>query len=115
MELSVQDIIQLVTVGIPGSPTSRQNAAANVGPWEIGKTYFIRTVTMNLTGVLIGVYEHELELEDAAWIADSGRFADALKTGKFSEVEPFPGRVVVGRGALVDATIVDFAAPRDQK
>lgn len=72
--------------------------------WEIGKNYFIRTVTMIQTGRLIAVTEHELALEDAAWIADTGRFHEALKTGKFSEVEPYPdGKVIIGRGSIVDA------------
>ena len=46
---------------------------------------------------------------DAAWIADTGRFADSLKTCEFSEVEPFPqGReVIVGRSAVIDAVEID--------
>jgi hypothetical protein len=54
-------------------------------------------------------------LEDAAWIADTGRFADALKSGKFNEVEPFPdGQVIVGRGAIIDAIQISVT-PREQK
>jgi len=84
-------------------------------PWEVGKIYLIRTVTMIQTGRLVAVGEKELVLEDAAWIADTGRFADALKTGKFSEVEPFPdGQVIIGRGAIVDAVQI-ARSPRDQK
>ena len=83
--------------------------------WQIGKIYLIRTVTMIDTGRLVAVSDHELVLEDAAWIADTGRFANALRDGKFNEVEPFPdGRVIVGRGSIVDAVIID-RAPRDQK
>jgi len=84
-------------------------------PWVIGKNYLIRTVTMIQTGRLVAVTSQELVLEDAAWIADTGRFADALKTGKFNEVEPFPdGQVIVGRGAVVDAIQIS-ATPRSQK
>ncbi len=73
-------------------------------PWKIGKQYFIRTVTMIQTGRLVSVTEHELVLEDAAWIADTSRFHEALLTGKFSDVEPFPdGEVIVGRGSIIDA------------
>ena len=80
--------------------TSQQDNSA----WEIGKIYLIRTVTMIETGRLIGVTEQELVLEDAAWIADTGRFSDALKKLSFNEVEPFPdGRVIVGRGSVIDA------------
>lgn len=61
------------------------------------------------------VTPQELVLEDAAWIADTGRFADALKKAEFSEVEPFPdGKVIVGRGAVIDAVEIS-KAPRVQK
>jgi hypothetical protein len=84
--------------------------------WEVGKPYLIRTVTMTLTGRLVAVTPHELALEDAAWIADTGRFADALLSGEYSEVEPYPaGRVLVGRGAVVDATVISAALPRTQR
>jgi hypothetical protein len=84
--------------------------------WEIGKTYLIRTVTMIDTGRLVAVTPQELVLEDAAWIADTGRFADALEKCEFNEVEPFPeGRVIVGRGALVDAVVLNGNPPLVQK
>jgi hypothetical protein len=85
------------------------NFAKNVdiGPWEIGKKYFIRTVTMHLTGELVSVANNEIVLKDAAWIADSGRFNEALKDiNKCSEVEPFQNHVIVGRGSIVDATVI---------
>ena len=83
--------------------------------WEIGTIYLIRTVTMIDTGRLVAVGEHELVLEDAAWIADTGRFADALKSLQFNEVEPFPdGRVIIGRGAVVDAVPIS-KTQRSQK
>ena len=84
-------------------------------PWEIGKVYLIRTVTMIDTGRLVQVTPTELVLEDAAWIAETGRFAQALEQASFGEVEPFPeGRVIIGRGAVVDAVVIK-AAPRGQK
>lgn len=73
--------------------------------WHVGKNYFIRTVTHHIVGRLMKVTSQELVVEDAAWIADDGRFHEALKSGKFSEVEPFPvGEVIIGRGSLIDAT-----------
>lgn len=77
--------------------------------WNVGKNYLIRTVTHIDTGRLVEVNEQELVLEDAAWIADTGRYADVLVSCKFSEVEPYPEgrRVIVGRGALIDAVEID--------
>lgn len=80
-----------------------------------GKSYFIRTATYHCTGRLIAIYPNELELEDAAFIADSGRFHDALKTGQFDEVEPFVENLIVSRSGIIDATPWTHELPRDQK
>ena len=58
----------------------------------------------------------ELLLKDAAWIADDGRFSDAVKTGNFNEVEPYPNGVVVlvGRSSIIDAVQLN-SIPRSQK
>ena len=86
------------------------------GPWVVGKAYLIRTVTMIQTGRLVAVYDKELVLEEAAWVADTGRFNDALSKGTLNEIEPFPdGPVIVGRGAICDAAIWSHPLPRKQK
>ena len=86
-----------------------------VGPWEIGKNYLIRTVTMIDTGKLVAVGPQELVLEQAAWVADTGRFAGALQSCDFSEVEPFPeGRLILGRGSVIDAIQIP-TLPKKQK
>ena len=86
-------------------------------PYVIGRRYIIRTVTMTLTGRLTAVTAMELVLEDAAWVADTGRWSAALSTGVLEEVEPFPSghSVIVGRGALVDATEWQHPLPREQR
>jgi hypothetical protein len=85
------------------------------GIWEVGRNYLIRTVTMIDTGRLVAVTEHELVLENAAWIADTGRFFDSLQACTFAEVEPFPtGQVIVGRGSIVDAVQI-ATLPTSQK
>ena len=81
-------------------------AKSTKSPWQLGKLYFIRTVTNYLLGKLTRVTDQELVLEDCAWVACTGRFAEALKSGKLDEVEPYPdGSVIVGRGAVVDACL----------
>ena len=79
-----------------------------------GKNVFIRTVTMIYTGNLVMLDDKEILLSDAAWIADTGRFADALATGKLNEVEPYPGNILVGRGAVLDISIWEHDLPRQQ-
>ncbi len=83
--------------------------------WEVGKTYFIRTVTMHLLGKLEAVTDKELLLSSASWIADSGRFHEAINTGKLNEVEPFKSDVIVGRAALIDATEWTHKLPKEAK
>ena len=83
--------------------------------FELGGAYLIRTVTMYYTGRLRRITDTDLLLTDAAWIADTGRFATALKTGVVSEVEPFPDAVIISRGCIVDATFWPHALPREQK
>jgi hypothetical protein len=82
---------------------------------RIGAKYLIRGVTHYWTGRLAAITETDLVLEDAAWIADTGRFHDALKTGSFSEVEPFLGPAIVFRGGLIDATELTGDLPKDQR
>ena len=89
--------------------------SSETAPWEIGKNYLIRTVTMIDTGILVAVTPQELVLEEAAWIADTGRFTQAVAKAEFGEVEPFPaGRVIIGRGAVIDAVQI-VSTPRSQK
>ena len=103
MEITISDLRELF------------GNASSSSPWELGAIYLIRTVTMIDTGRLVAVTPQEIVLEDAAWIADTGRFSDALKKAEFSEVEPFPdGKVIVGRGAVIDAVKIS-KAPREKK
>ena len=84
-----------------------------------GKNVLVRTVTNYYTGCLVLPDSDQpqtwLELRDAAWIADTGRFSDALKTGKLEEVEPYPGTCYVAAGAVVDVCEWPHELPRSQK
>jgi len=88
---------------IQAMPQAAPSAAVVTG-FEIGQHYLIRTVTMIQTGRVVSINDHEVLIDDAAWIADTGEFSAALLSLDFCEVEPFPdGVVIVGRGAIVDA------------
>ena len=93
----------------PGEPVQFEQPPCP--PWVIGRAYLIRTVTYFALGRLIWAGDRELLLENASWVADTGRFGEALKTGKLSEVEPFPSQLIVGRGSIVDATEWSHALP----
>ena len=68
----------------------------------IGQNVVIRTITMYHVGRLIGVADGFLTLEEAAWVADTGRWSEFLTKGKPEQVEPFPGTCYVSVGAIVD-------------
>ena len=83
-----------------------KKAPANNGhPYQIGSNYLVETVTKYYLGRLVWVGPQELVLEDASWIADTGRYHEALRDGTAAEVEPCPEPVIVGRGAVVDAVL----------
>jgi hypothetical protein len=80
----------------------------------VGEKFFFRTVTYHLTGRVKKVIGSIIEIENAAWIADSGRFMNAIKDGTLNEVEP------VGRAFLNINSVTDFfpwkhALPEKQK
>ncbi len=71
---------------------------------QVGKIYFIRTVTHYFVGELVWVGEKEFVLKDVSWIADTGRFSEFVAEKTVNEVEPFPigVPVIIGRGSLCD-------------
>ena len=81
----------------------------------LGQAVFIRTVTYAWTGRLDLMDDKTFVLSSAAWIADTGRFADAMAGGVMSEVEPVPGPVYVNRGAVVDVQPWEHDLPCEQK
>lgn len=80
----------------------------------VGEKWFFRTVTYHMTGEVKKIVGRFVYLKNAAWIADSGRFMEAIKNGTLNEVEP------VGEAFLNLDTVVDFfpwkhKLPNEQK
>lgn len=84
-------------------------------PFEIGKPYFIRTVTYFATGRVKKIIGQFLVLEEAAWIADTGRFSDAMSKGIMDEVEPIEGEMFINTASITDAFPFSHKLPREQK
>lgn len=97
-----------------GEPVATPVAQSSDGFMEIGKSYLIRTVTLYQVGRVVAVSGQFVKLEDASWIADTGRFADALKSGEFSEVEPV-GESYINLGSIIDAFPFEHKLPTKQK
>jgi hypothetical protein len=79
-----------------------------------GKCYFIRTVTYHLVGKVAKIEGDFMLLKDASWVADSGRFMNALKEGKLNEVEPV-GDAIVNLQSITDAFPWVHDLPTEQK
>ena len=83
-------------------------------PFKVGESWFMRGVTYHLVGKVAKLEGKFLVLENASWIADSGRFMNAIKEGKLSEVEPV-GDAVINTDAIVDAFPWKHKLPDMQK
>ena len=73
-------------------------------PFVIGQNVFIRTVTLYYTGKVKDFNSQWVTLENASWIADTGRFHDFLKDGKCNEYESFVDDVSIPVGSIIDVT-----------
>lgn len=96
MEISLKDLKEIMSCQPETKPQET--------PWKVGEMWLFRTVTMIQSGRVKAIMGPMVVLEDAAWIADTGRFFDFLNGKEPNEVEPFPNGCVVNTGALVDAT-----------
>lgn len=74
----------------------------NMKLFEPGNKVCLRTVTYHLVGEIVARDGDWIELKDAAWVADSGRFMQALEKGELSEVEPV-GVAVVNLATVTEA------------
>lgn len=92
------------------------NVPKQTSALPVGSKVFIRTVTHAFTGLVKSVSEREIVLTNAAWIADTGRYTQAMATGKFSEVEPYPPemRVIINHEAVIDKMAVEWDLPTEQ-
>lgn len=100
IELTEEAISQLVEKGLIQAPTIEANGYQPTG--YLRTNVIIRTVTHYFTGHLIEEGPNWLILTDAAWVADTGRWADALEKGTLNEVEPYPDGVRVNTSSVID-------------
>lgn len=80
---------------------------------RVGDKVLIRTVTMTLVGQLTGTSPTWLVLDQASWVADSGRWSEAIAQGfpENAEIEPMGDNVRVARGAIVDVAVWTHELP----
>lgn len=91
--------------------------ASNTDSFTLGSAIFVQTVLPYYTGELSSVTDADITLRLAAWIPDTGRMSEFLKTGKASEVEPYPTDmpVTISRSAIVSWCPWPHDLPREVK
>ena len=82
--------------------------------FNVGDKLFIRTVTFHHVGEVAEIGGGFLQLKDASWVADSGRFGVAIETGTLSEVE-YVGDAFVNVSTIVDAFPWTHDLPTESK
>ena len=110
--LTVKELREICRLACGTNSTPTQSKRL---PMPIGTKVFVRTVTHHFTGRVTACAEEEVELSDAAWIADDGSFNPALVEGKLAEVEPYPQPITLNRGAFIEWTVWTHELPRSQK
>ena len=80
----------------------------------VGKKWFFRTTTYHMVGRVIKRIGDFIQLENALWVADSGRFTNAIKEGKLNEVEPV-GLCFINLDSVTDFFPWSHDLPKDQK
>ena len=84
-------------------------------PFKVGEAYLFRTVTHIEVGRVKRIIGSFVELEDASWIADTGRYHDCLLKGVFNEVEPYPIYTGINTDSLINYAPWPHDLPKDQK
>ncbi len=100
----------------PDGPSTAQGVIM-LGAYQllIDKPVIIRTAGYHYIGVLVDVGPDYFVVTDAVWVADTGRWSQALASGQLGEVEPWPDptdRVIIGRGLVGDVTQWRHPIPR---
>ena len=107
--MTTKEIVELVKA-LSDSPSEQATL-----PFEVGSAYFFRTVTYFATGRVKEIIGKFLVLEDAAWIADTGRFRQAIMDGVLDEVEPVEVPMYLNTDTITDAFVWTNPLPRIQK
>lgn len=80
----------------------------------VGKKIFVRLVTYHWVGEVDKIVGKLVFLKNASWVADSGRFMQAIRDGILSEVEPV-GDWFFNIDSIVDGGFWTHPLPKEQK
>jgi hypothetical protein len=107
--------IEDLTVGQAREIANIFGASNNEMPFKVGEKYLFRTVTHIEVGRVKRIIGQFMELEEASWIADTGRYHNCLAEGVFNEVEPYPLYTGINAQSLVTYAPWPHELPKGQK
>lgn len=84
-------------------------------PFKVGKAYLFCGVTRYTIGRVRAIYGDLVELEQASWVADTGRFSEAFEKFTLAEVERGPDGGFVNVSAISDAWPWEGDLPQETK
>lgn len=93
-----------------------QEGGKEVNTYEdlIGSKWYFRTVTYHSVGEVKKIVGRFAYMKNASWVADSGRFMNAIKDGTLDEVEPV-GDTFINLDTVVDFFPWKHSLPKEQK
>lgn len=109
----IQKAVVTALIGkIMGNDTT---STANYRSFDDGEKVIIRTVTSIHVGRVVRENPTFVWLDEASWVADTGRYSEALQNGTLLEVEKSTGIKRVAIGSIVDVDVWDHDLPTDSK
>lgn len=103
------------------SPVTEKSRVEHHGEvfFEVGKSYFIRTVTHHYLGSVVAILPDGIVVKNCVWVADNGRF-HKLTSGEWdekSEREPYPPEkaVMLYYQGMLDSMEWEWVIPGDVK
>jgi hypothetical protein len=118
-EIKLQEKVETISINgrdfVPAESIAQQAVKEDESIYKLGAVLLIRGVTYHYIGRITYLSDTEIVLNPAAWLASSGRFGEALVTGKLSEVEPYPGPASISRAIIADASPWNHPIPREAK
>jgi hypothetical protein len=84
-------------------------------PFKVGDAVLIQTVTFYFTGRIVKITPKWVHLAESAWVADMGRYAQAIEGGKLKEVEAINAKQAVPIASIVNVVAWNHPLPRETK
>lgn len=82
---------------------------------KLGAKVIIFTVTKYYTGRICGLSDKHIKLQEAGWVASTGRLSETMKTGILNEFEAYPENYhpEINRDGIIEIGPWNYPLPRE--